>query len=257
MQNHVISLTTATDRRQHIIQEFTKQNIPFKFYDAITVSQLTEVSKALGLRLAESERLSPIEKACFLSHVCLWQKIIDDNLEYMSIFEDDIYLGENANNFLTDNQWILDNLIDMDIIKLETAFEKIHLDKASISYKDRCISRLRSSHTGTAAYIISKKAAITLLQHVRSLSANDYIAIDHLIFGKLLNITCVYQLSPALSIQSTILEPENPTLESDISKARSAHNSNMLKNPRDLNHFFKKIKRSIGKRIFYTTVPFE
>ncbi|KAA0939606.1 glycosyltransferase family 25 protein [Psychrobacter sp. ANT_H59] len=74
MQNHIISLTTATDRRQHIIQEFTKQNIPSEFYDAITASQLTEVSKALGLRLAESERLSPIEKACFLIHVCLWQK---------------------------------------------------------------------------------------------------------------------------------------------------------------------------------------
>lgn len=124
---------------------------------------MTEVSKELGLRLAESERLSSIEKACFLSHICLWQKIIDDNLEYLAIFEDDIYLGKNADNFLTSDQWVSDNLIDTDIIKLETAFEKIHLDKASISYKDRCISRLKSSHTGTAAYIISKKAAITLL----------------------------------------------------------------------------------------------
>lgn len=83
---------------------------------------------------------------------------------------------------------------------------------------------------------------MTFIQHVRSLSATDYIAIDHLIFGKLLAVTYIHQLSPSLSVQSTILEPENPTLESDISKARLAHNNTLLKNPRDLKHFFKKIK---------------
>ena len=36
MQNYVISLTTSTDRRQHITQEFKKQDILFEFFDAIT-----------------------------------------------------------------------------------------------------------------------------------------------------------------------------------------------------------------------------
>ena len=257
MQNHVISLTTATDRRQHIIQEFTKQNIPFKFYDAITVSQLTEVSKALGLRLAESERLSPIEKACFLSHVCLWQKIIDDNLEYMSIFEDDIYLGENANNFLTDNQWILDNLIDMDIIKLETALEKTHCSEKEINYGERCFLKLENWHTGAAAYIISNKGAKTLLHQIRSLNEKDYVPIDEMIFDKFLPRISVYQISPALSIQSTFLEADNPTLASDLEAGRIEHRKIRSKDPRDLKHYFKKIKRSIGKRMFYTIVPFD
>ena len=43
MHNHVISLTTANARRQHITQEFAKHNIPFEFFDAITVSELKEV----------------------------------------------------------------------------------------------------------------------------------------------------------------------------------------------------------------------
>ena len=72
MLNHVISLTTATEHREHITQEFTRQSISFEFLDAITVPQLTQVSEKLGLRLVESERLSSIEKACFLSHVYLW-----------------------------------------------------------------------------------------------------------------------------------------------------------------------------------------
>ena len=80
MQNYVISLTTSTDRRQHITQEFKKQDILFEFFDAITTSQLDEVSKQLNLNIFESERLSSIEKACFLSHIYLWQKMLDDNL---------------------------------------------------------------------------------------------------------------------------------------------------------------------------------
>lgn len=257
MKNYVISLITATARRQHIIQEFTQQNIPFDFFDAITVPQLNEASENLGLCLVESERLSSIEKACFLSHVCLWQEMVNNNLEYIAIFEDDIYLGREAKNFLTDYQWLSDNLSDTDIIKLETAFEQIHLNKKEVRYENRYFSRLQSSHTGTAAYIISNKGATALLQHVQSLNAKDYIAIDHMMFGKLLSQIIVYQTTPALSIQSTVLDADNPILASDISAARLQHNKNMPKNSRDLNHFFKKIKRSISKRVFYITVPFE
>lgn len=61
MHNHVISLTTANTRRQHITQEFAKHSIPFEFFDAITVSELKEVSQRLGLEsLAESKYLFPI-----------------------------------------------------------------------------------------------------------------------------------------------------------------------------------------------------
>jgi len=257
MKNYVISLNTAIERRKHITHEFGKQDITFEFFDAITTNQLQEFSKKLDLLLVESQRLSPIEKACFLSHICLWQQMIDDNLQYIAIFEDDIYLGKEAKTFLKDYQWILNHLDDADLIKLETALEKIHCTKKEISHGDRYFSNLKSSHTGTAAYIISNKGAKILLQHIKSLNVDDYIAVDHMIFGKLLSQTSVYQITPALSIQSTVLESENPTLESNIKADRLEHNKNTSKNPRDLTHYFKKIKRSIGKRVFYITIPFE
>lgn len=100
--------------------------------------------------------------------------------------------GKNASHFLSHDQWILDKLIDMDIINLETTLGKTHLNKASISYENWHFSRLKSCHTGTAAYIISNKGAATLLQHFRSLSANDYMANDHAIFDQLLSQTLVY-----------------------------------------------------------------
>lgn len=257
MKNYVISLNTAIERRKHIIHEFGKQDITFEFFDAITTHQLDEVSKQLGLLLFESRRLSAIEKACFLSHISLWQKMIDNNLEYIAIFEDDIYLGKNADNFLINDQWILNNLIHMDIIKLETSLEKTHCSKKEINYRERSFSRLKNWHTGAAAYIISNKGAKILLQHIRSLNSEDFIALDHMIFDKLLSQTSVYQISPALSIQSTFLEADNPTLTSNLEAGRLEHRKGRLKDPRDLKHYLKKMKRSIGKRILYTTVLFE
>lgn len=257
MKNYVISLNTAIERRKHITHEFDKQDITFKFFDAITTHQLDEVSKQLGLLLFESQRLSAIEKACFLSHISLWQKMIDSNLEYIAIFEDDIYLGKNADNFLINDQWILNNLIHMDIIKLETSLEKTHCSKKEINYGKRSFSRLKNWHTGAAAYIISNKGAKILLQHIRSLNTHNYVPIDEMIFDKLLSQISVYQMAPALSIQSTFLEASNPTLVSDLEAERLEHRKNRPKDPRDLKYYLKKLKRSIGKRVFYITVPFE
>ena len=159
--------------------------------------------------------------------------MIDKNIKYMAIFEDDIYLGKNANNFLTDDQWISDNLIDIYVIKLETAFKEVHLDKTFISYKGRCLTRLKSHHTGAAAYIISNKAAAALLKHVRALDLKNYIAIDHIVFGKLLNELHIYQISSALSIQSTFLEADNPTLTSDLEAERSEHRKSRSKDTQE------------------------
>ena len=71
---YVISLTTAHDRRTHIDNEFDKQGIDFEFFDAITPDLIEATCQKLGINLLNNQRLSKGEKACFLSHVCLWQK---------------------------------------------------------------------------------------------------------------------------------------------------------------------------------------
>lgn len=116
MKSYVISLRTAHDRREHIKAEFGKQSIHFEFFDAVTPDDIERISTQLNIPLANNQRLSLGEKACFLSHVCLWQKMIDDDLEHIAIFEDDVYLGENATVFLKDD-WLN---FPFDIIKLET-----------------------------------------------------------------------------------------------------------------------------------------
>lgn len=158
---------------------------------------------------------------------------------------------------MNDPQWISEQLDNIDIIKLETSLEKVHIGQKEISCNSWSLSRLKSCHAGSASYIITNKGGKALLQYIQSLQEYDYIPIDHILFDEFLSKTLVYQLSPALSIQSTFLESNNPTLTSDIEAERLEYRRIRPKAPRDFKRYFKKIKRSIGKRTFYTTIPFE
>ncbi|WP_240639838.1 glycosyltransferase family 25 protein, partial [Neisseria meningitidis] len=42
MQNHVISLASAAERRAHIADTFGRHDIPFQFFDALMPSEALE-----------------------------------------------------------------------------------------------------------------------------------------------------------------------------------------------------------------------
>ncbi|MGO1513314.1 MAG: glycosyltransferase family 25 protein, partial [Psychrobacter sp.] len=76
MKNFVISLQSATERREHINSEFGKHNVNFEFFDALTPDTAKDYALSLGLNL-DSISLTPGELACMMSHVALWKKAID------------------------------------------------------------------------------------------------------------------------------------------------------------------------------------
>lgn len=254
-KNYVISLNTATERRQHIQTEFAKQNIPFTFFDAITPDLIAITCEKIGIDLVHNQRLSNGEKGCFLSHVCLWQKMIDDNIQYLAIFEDDVYLGENADLFLNQEDWL--NNINFDIIKLETWQELVHLDKQSHIIQHRQLKRLKSTHVGACGYILTQTAAKKTLNYIKSLSHDYIFALDHVIFGALLTQLNIYQLSPALSIQA---DRYNHQFSSQLELERRQNNFVYIPNDNLMTKLIKllnRFQRSIGKRTFYQKVPFQ
>ena len=91
MNNFVISLKSATERREHINNEFGKHNVSFEFFDALTPDTAREYAKNLGIN-PDTTNLTPGELACMMSHIAIWKKAINENLSYVTIFEDDVYL---------------------------------------------------------------------------------------------------------------------------------------------------------------------
>jgi glycosyl transferase, family 25 len=204
MKKIVISLSTAVERRKHISNEFAQKNVDFDFFDALTPEPAAVFSQELGLKIDE-RILTKGELACFMSHVFLWKKMVDDQIPYTAIFEDDIYLGEDVKEFLCDGQWIDPS---WNLIKLEEFTHRIKLSKMVKKFDgqvQRSLFQLKSKNLGTAGYILSLEGAKKLLNYIQTL---DYlVALDHLMFEHIIhdNIFSVYQMKPALCIQDVTL----------------------------------------------------
>lgn len=247
MRNYVISLTTAEDRRIHIKQEFGKQGIDFEFFDAVTPIYNQSFINIFNLDFTNSD-LSDNEILCFLSHLCLWQKCLDENLDYIAIFEDDVYLSKNAQLFLKNCDWIPK---DVHIIKIEKFDEYCLLKKTGIyKLENAYLKILKAIHYGTAGYILSNNGAKQLIDFIKH---TEVVPIDHIMFESTLNTHInVYQINPAICIiQSDRLNDKHRTvfgseLEADRKKrfinAKYPHNKN--------SNFLGKLKKE-ATRPFY------
>jgi len=199
MKNIVISLKTATARREHIVQEFGKQNVGFEFFDALTPDLARPLAEKMQLNI-QDEFLSPGELACFMSHVSIWQKMVDEHIPHLAIFEDDVYLGKNADYFLQEEAWLQP---DWHIVKLEAFSRKIlHELKGVDLGKQRRLFKLKGRHVGAAGYILSLNAAQYLMALLRQAEIKE--PLDHLLFDPQYHTQgmSLYQMKPALCIQS-------------------------------------------------------
>lgn len=248
MKNYVISLTTELDRRAHITKEFNSQRIPFEFFDALTPNIAEQFSEKLGFKI-NKKNLTGGELACFMSHLTLWKKMIDDKISYMGIFEDDIFLGQNASDFLNRENWFDE---EIHVVKLEAFTPRVILGKRLYHYKDRDICLLKGSNLGAAGYILSLEGAKALINFIST--QDTLVPIDHIIFELYIkeNNKRVAQIVPALCIQE--LELNKITLNKNIYKSSLIEERHERMKKYKLKGFAK-IGREM-KRIFPTVSNF-
>lgn len=241
MQSIVISLKTAKNRREHIESQFGQQNINFTFFDALTPDLASRLAKETFATNLESY-LSCGELACFMSHVSVWQKMLDEEIPYLAIFEDDVYLGENASEFLNHKHWIKKK---WNIIKLEAFSKKVKLGSDSEKLKNqREILQLKGRHVGGAGYILSLEAAHYLLNLIQQIEIKE--PLDHILFDpKYHDDVSLYQMRPALCIQSYLHNAKDcfsSSLEYQRIERRDCESNNRT--------IWEKIQREI-KRLYF------
>lgn len=98
MKIFVISLINS-HRRDNIKKNLDKYNIPFEFVDAITPHEalacydLVKINKASQNNYKRN--ISELELACSASHVKVYKKIIEENIDWAVILEDDAQVSIN------------------------------------------------------------------------------------------------------------------------------------------------------------------
>jgi glycosyl transferase family 25 len=228
----------AQDRRLHIRDVLGAQEIPWVFFDALDAVQASAMAARMGLQIKDGA-LSPGELGCLMSHVCLWQQLVESTEQTMAIAEDDIFLGRDAKVFFTQHDWIPAPATQK-IVKLEKHEDPVALGRRSWPAHGRQLRLLRQDHWGTAAYVIGREAAAQLLVQLRS--APIARAVDHLIFDdfRLAAPRQVLQLLPAVAIQEKVLH-DGIKLGNHIDAERVQHRAQFSSNAIPENKGFSRL----------------
>ena len=253
-KNFVISIPTADKRRNHIIQQFGQKKIPFEFFDAFIPSErLNEHLQRYLPNVDATPRLTMGEKGCLMSHFMLWKKCVDDDLDYVTLFEDDILLGENVEQFLAEDEWlkVRFNFQEIFVLRLETFLMPVKIEKQQgiLPFQQREIDILKSKHFGTAGYVISHGAAKYLIEVFEKFSSEEIKPIDEIIFNQLIDVPRyrVYQLNPAICVQELQLHQDGSLLLSHLEQERK--NKPKLRQKKTLKQRFVRIKDNVIRAI--------
>ena len=110
-KTYVINLAEATDRKKHVSNLLSSENISFEFFEAFngrknlpTDESRLDFAKKNFWNCPSGWTPSVGQIGCWMSHVNIWQHIVENNIETCLILEDDITFGvDDPNETLNSN----------------------------------------------------------------------------------------------------------------------------------------------------------
>ena len=206
MKVFAINLKDSVERKEHIIKECAKYGIIPEICEAVDGRLLTEQELLMNAKDYKINGLTRGEIGCSLSHLNIYKKIIEDNIDIALILEDDAIFKEDINKILEE------------INKFNKSTDKsfLYLLSKSYSYISNRSIKLGSitlydiyRASLTHGYVINNKAAKSLAAYVHPVryTADDWKMLK---FGANINIFCVVpEITDTLSSFSSVIQGRN------------------------------------------------
>jgi glycosyl transferase family 25 len=257
MKVFVVNLDRDTERLAHMQALLGGMGIAYERIAAVDGRMLTA-----EVRAAASPELSPGEIGCLMSHRAAWERIAAGSERYALILEDDIHASRIMGAFAQSDAWIPP---DADVVTLEAGRRPVALARATASeHERRRVRRMLSTHSGAAAYIVSRQAAAVLLKRSEApLDTADAIAFDPPPPGS--PQLTLYQVEPALCVQDAFLPRALQTaslasnLQTDRQRFRRRNASLAQRIVRELKYPLSKLARAMASAFGgeqWVAVPF-
>ncbi|NOZ90121.1 MAG: glycosyltransferase family 25 protein, partial [Epsilonproteobacteria bacterium] len=160
---YVVSLESATDRRNNIQKQLSKLNIEYEIIDAVNGKTLTEeeISRKCDIETVKKypNWLTRGAIGCALSHAKVYKKILEDKIDYGIILEDDAQLSEDFEKVV---KALFDkNLLNQDTITLLFT-QNIRENVVLCSKKDE----KKIIYNYTLNYPINKNSLVTAIGYI-------------------------------------------------------------------------------------------
>ncbi|WP_425091387.1 glycosyltransferase family 25 protein [Tropicimonas sp. S265A] len=204
----MINLETDQDRRAHMAVELAQAGVEARVYPGFDYrKEGTEALHAQCRPFGPWGVFHTQDMACTISHAMAWERFLETDLPYALILEDDVFISPELGQWLSDMSWWPE---DADLVKIERWRSEslfVMLGVPGATHLNRHLARLLSRHVGAAGYILTRKAAETLLAQ-RPFD----ITVDNLLFNinasRVARRMKMYQVEPAL-VQQGNEPPQN------------------------------------------------
>lgn len=193
----VINLERALDRRQRIAEQFETLGIEFDFFIGVDGHRLPEedyikyADQQSGLvNLAHPNVPGMI--GAWISHRQVWRDALEEGLDMVAVFEDDVTLDSNIGRALNSTEVARKDDLMFDIIFLDNRRPyRPFVPLANLDH-EFSIGLIRHGNIGASGYIITRSA----MQHFLHKYPRMPIAIDQLMHAGWQNSLQTFTLKP-------------------------------------------------------------
>ncbi len=155
-------------RRKNVKLQLKKVKVPFEFIDAVNGY---EIDIANDNRIAKDGKwVRPGHAGCSLSHIECYRRIVEENLDFGIILEDDLSVKEDFTKGLEHIFKVMNGYRAVTFLYVQT-FPKEVLTLSSEEClelddnKSKIYRLVKGRPTATTAYIISSSASASILEH--------------------------------------------------------------------------------------------
>lgn len=166
----LINLERSKGRLERASHQIKSTGLDFERVSAVDGATLTDdkIAEVFDAKTAKRRfqyNLTAGEIGCYLSHIKCWERIIEDDLDYAVILEDDLILDSNFPSVLSAVSKLQSN---WHYLKLSCPFKPrpYQLSETVKVDNDKSVSLVnyKKSPTGTVAQIVSREGAKRLLE---------------------------------------------------------------------------------------------
>lgn len=197
MEIRVIHLARATARRERMEAEFSRAGVPVTAWGAVDGRDPAQSARLASL--PDEGPWGPMDahaKGCLLSHLDALRAFVDGPASHLLVLEDDVFVAEDLRRWLAGDWWPA----QADIVKIERWRDDrllVLVDRETLPCQGRRLHRLRTRHSGSAGYIVSRAVAGRILAEGRSDLPVDQLLFNPAVSGIARKLR-VYQVMPAL-----------------------------------------------------------
>ncbi len=201
-----INLDRVPARREFMEEQFAHAGLPGAVRFSAVDGQVPGALDDNGYVPGTGSRwgLKQSEVACFESHRAVWRTVVQQNLQSVAIFEDDVELSVNAGNVVSK---VLENASEYDLVKLDYSPRSMRFGPHR-TIADVPVRSMLEMAPSSAAYVVTQAACRRLLSWSEPYSdhLDDFISLPREDWR-------MFQCFPAVGVQMIWSQQQGQTDE--------------------------------------------